>query len=76
MYAKINESGYPVFLTKHYVKAGSKLILNPTEDQLRQLGYKPLKKQAPPSIKEGSILTVSYVDSGDYIEEIYGILEA
>ena len=76
MYAKINEKGYPEFLTKHYVHSGDKLYLNPSEVQLRSLGYKPLKEATPPSVKEGTVLTVSYVDSGDYIEEIYGIMEA
>ena len=27
MYAKINEKGYPEFLTKHYVHSGDKLYL-------------------------------------------------
>lgn len=75
MYAKINGKGYPEFYTKHYIKAEGKLILNPGDKELRAIGYKPLKKNTPPECKENEVLSISYIDTGDYIEEVYSITE-
>ena len=75
MYAKINENGYPVFLTKHYVKLPDRLIINPTEEELARLGYKPVIKTAAPAIAENEVISVSYADAGDHIDEIYSISE-
>ena len=75
MHAKINEKGYPEFFKKHYIKSEGKLILNPTDRDLRALGYKPLKKTTPPECGENDVLSISYIDSGDFIEEVYSITE-
>ena len=76
MYAKLNEKGFPEFQTKRYIRSAGKLILNPTEGDMRAFGYKPLKATPPPECREGEILSISYIDKGDYIEEFYSIMEA
>lgn len=76
MYAKINENGYPVFFTDHFIKSKGRLIINPSAEELSKLGYKPLNRMNPPALRENEIISVSYIDVGDHIDEIYSVLEA
>ena len=75
MYAKINGKGYPEFFTGRYIRTGGRLLINPTAEQMKQLGYKPLRSGKIPSCRENDILSISYIDSGDCIEEIFSIME-
>ncbi len=49
-----------------YIKENGRVISNPPEDKLRELGYKELKETPCPETQEGCYRTPIYID-GDVI---------
>lgn len=73
----ILENGVPVEFDKDkikLVKAGDKIYANPTEEQLKAAGYKPLALPDRPTDIEGYYISTQYHDSGEYITANYSYI--
>ena len=75
MYAKINEKGYLELYEKRHIRIGKSLILNPRAEDMLKAGYKPLIIGTPPKTEDNEILKIDYRDNGEYIEEVYTVME-
>lgn len=53
------------------VKVGDKIYANPTTEQLKAAGYKPLALPDRPPDIEGYYISTQYDDSGEYITANY-----
>lgn len=73
----ILESGVPIKFDKDKVKLikdGSRIYANPTEEQLKAAGYKPLALPDRPPDIEGYYISTQYDDSGEYITANYSYI--
>lgn len=53
------------------VKVGDKIYANPTKEQLKEAGYKPLALPDTPAEVDGYYISTQYDDSGEYITANY-----
>lgn len=70
----ILENGVPVEFNKDkikLVKSGDKIYANPTDEQLKAAGYKPLALPDTPAEVDGYYISTQYDDSGEYIKATY-----
>ncbi len=74
MYGKITNGKLEVWDGKKIFANGRKII-NPKEETLLSLGYKPIIIESAPKTKEGDILIVNYIDDGAKIRPKYEIIE-
>lgn len=73
----ILENGIPIEFNKDkikLVKVGDKIYANPTEEQLKAAGYKPLALPDRPPDIEGYYISTQYDDSGEYITANYSYI--
>lgn len=73
----ILENGVPVEFNKDkikLVKVGDKIYANPTTEQLKAAGYKPLALPDRPPDIEGYYISTQYDDSGEYITANYSYI--
>ena len=73
----ILENGVPVEFNKDkikLVKVGNKIYANPTTEQLKTAGYKPLALPDRPPDIEGYYIAIEYHDSGEYITANYSYI--
>ena len=70
----ILQDGVPIKFDKDkikLVKVGDKIYANPTTEQLKAAGYKPLALPDRPPDIEGYYISTQYDDSGEYITVNY-----
>ena len=70
----ILQDGVPIKFDKDkikLVKVGDKIYANPTTEQLKAAGYKPLALPDHPPDIEGYYIAIEYHDSGEYITVNY-----
>lgn len=70
----ILKNGVPVKFDKDKVKlikVDSRIYANPTEEQLRAAGYKPLALPDTPAEVDGYYISTQYDDNGEYITATY-----
>ena len=73
----ILENGVPVEFNKDkikLVKSGDKIYANPTDEQLKAAGYKPLALPDTPAEVDGYYISTQYDDSGEYITATYSYI--
>ena len=73
----ILENGVPVEFNKDkikLVKVGDKIYANPTTEQLKAAGYKPLALPDRPAEADGYYISTQYDDSGEYITANYSYI--
>ena len=73
----ILQGGVPIKFDKDkikLVKAGDKIYANPTDEQLKAAGYKPLALPDRPPDIEGYYISTQYDDSGEYITANYSYI--
>lgn len=71
MYGRIKDDGSVELLETKFVIHDGLVIANPSEERLRDLGYKPIVKKSGVTAAEGTELTVRYEDSEAYISAWY-----
>lgn len=70
----ILQDGVPIKFDKDkikLVKVGDKIYANPTTEQLKAAGYKPLALPDTPAEVDGYYISTQYDDSGEYITVNY-----
>lgn len=70
----ILKNGVPVKFDKDkikLVKVGDKIYANPTTEQLKAAGYKPLALPDTPAEVDGYYLSTTYFDDKEYIRANY-----
>lgn len=73
----ILEHGVPIKFDKgkvKLIKVGSNIYANPTEEQLKAAGYKPLALPDTPADIDGYYISTQYDDSGEYIKATYSYI--
>ena len=73
----ILENGVPIKFDKNKVKlikVGNKIYSNPTVEQLKEAGYKPLALPDTPAEVDGYYISTQYDDSSEYITAIYSYI--
>lgn len=73
----ILQDGVPIKFDKDkikLVKVGNKIYANPTTEQLKAAGYKPLALPDRPPDIEGYYISTQYDDSGEYITANYSYI--
>lgn len=73
----ILENGVPVEFNKDkikLVKSGDKIYANPTDEQLKAAGYKPLALPDTPAEVDGYYISTQYDDSGECITATYSYI--
>ena len=73
----ILENGVPVKFDKDKVKlikVDSRIYANPTTEQLKAAGYKPLALPDTPAEVDGYYISTQYDDSGEYIKATYSYI--
>ena len=58
-----------------YICFNSRVYTNPTEQQLRNAGYKTVVKADPIDVPEGYYVQVSYTEDNDNIYEQFNLVE-
>lgn len=56
-----------------YIRFNSRVYTNPTEQQLRNAGYKTVVKADPIDVPEGYYLQVNYTEDNDNIYEQFSL---
>lgn len=74
MYGRLNENGHLEVFSKKYLEKDGRIIVNPSDNILREAGYKPIVDADLPEAPRGATLTVDYVDAGDNIQVCYGLV--
>lgn len=76
MYKLVNNS-LEVFNSDRdkYICFNSRVYTNPTEQQLRNAGYKTVVKADPIDVPEGYYVQVSYTEDADNIYEQFSLAE-
>ncbi len=70
----ILENGVPIKFDKDKVKLikiDNRIYANPTVEQLKAAGYKPLALPDTPAEVDGYYISTQYDDSGEYIKATY-----
>lgn len=70
----ILQNGVPVKFDKgkvKLIKVGSNIYANPTEEQLKEAGYKPLALPDTPAEIDGYYISTTYFDDTEYIRVNY-----
>lgn len=70
----ILENGVPIKFDKDKVKLikiDNRIYANPTVEQLKAAGYKPLALPDTPAEIDGYYISTQYVDNGEYITATY-----
>lgn len=73
----ILQDGVPIKFDKDkikLVKAGDKIYTNPTEEQLKAAGYKPLALPDTPAEVDGYYISTTYFDDKKYIKVNYNYI--
>lgn len=73
----ILQNGVPVKFDKgkvKLIKVGSNIYANPTEEQLKKAGYKPLALPDTPAEVGGYYLSMTYFDDTEYIRGNYNYI--
>lgn len=73
----ILENGVPIKFDKDKVKlikVDNKIYANPTEEQLKEAGYKPIALPDTPAEVDGYYISTQYDDSGEYITATYSYI--
>lgn len=71
MYKFIDE--YNITPAPRVIKYEDKIFVNPEEELLRELGYKPLIIPEPPEHSETEYIVVKYQENKDNITQVYEI---
>ena len=71
MYGRITENGALEIFSSRILISGTRKIINPKEKDLLANGYKPLTEGKQPTLSDGEVLSIEYVDMGDRIETVY-----
>lgn len=73
----ILQDGVPIKFDKDkikLVKVGDKIYANPTTEQLKAAGYKPLALPDTPAEVDGYYISTQYDDTGEYITANYSYI--
>ena len=73
----ILKNGVPVEFSKDkikLVKVGDKIYANPTDEQLKAAGYKPLALPDTPAEMDGYYVSTTYFDDTEYIRGNYNYI--
>ena len=73
----ILENGVPIKFDKDKVKLikiGRRIYANPTAEQLRAAGYKPIALPDTPAEIDGYYISTQYDDNGEYITATYSYI--
>lgn len=74
MYGKINEKGKLTIYRDSVIELDGIKYINPNKRVLAAIGYKPIVPAEIPEIPKGMALTVDYVDDGECIKTVYGLV--
>ena len=73
----ILKNGVPIKFDKDkikLVKVGDKIYANPTTEQLKAAGYKPLALPDTPAEMDGYYVSITYFDDTEYIRGNYNYI--
>lgn len=73
----ILKNGMPIKFDKDkikLVKVGDKIYANPTTEQLKAAGYKPLALPDTPAEMDGYYVSITYFDDTEYIRGNYNYI--
>ena len=67
MYGKLDNNGEISIYNGFFIESGDMIITNPTEEDLKEAGYKPIEPNGYIIRTTTSKITVRYTDMGDFI---------
>lgn len=73
-YGKLTNGTLETFKGKS-IRHNGRIYVNPTEETLKELGYKPVIETEPPEIMEGYYISVVYTEDDDNIYVGYEQIE-
>ena len=73
LYKLINNRPEP--FTGRYIKCGGMVYANPTDEQLMEVGYKPLITAEPPELREGYYAVDTYTETDEAIVQTWTVKE-